>query len=75
MDKNRIEGKADQLKGKIKEVSGALTDDESLRLKGQAEQVGGKLKEGYGKVKDELRAAKEQSDESEEARSYDPDNP
>jgi uncharacterized protein YjbJ (UPF0337 family) len=74
MDKNRIEGKADQLKGKIKEASGALTDDESLRLKGQAEQVGGKLKEGYGKVKDELRAAKEQSDER-EARSYDPDNP
>jgi uncharacterized protein YjbJ (UPF0337 family) len=74
MDKNRIEGKAEQLKGKIKEATGALTDDESQRLKGRTQQLGGKLQEGVGKLKDELRAEKEKSDER-EARRYDPDNP
>ena len=72
MDPNRSKGKAEQLKGKIKEAAGALADDQSLKNKGRAEQVGGKIREGYGKIKDELRAEKEKNDE-EELRTYDPD--
>lgn len=73
MDKNRTKGKADQLKGKIKEAAGSLTDDESLKLKGRAQQAGGKLQEGYGRVKDELRAAEKQAEER-RARRYDRDD-
>ena len=73
MDPNRTKGNAEQLKGKLKEAAGELTDDQSLKNKGRAEQLGGKIREGYGKVKDEIRAEKERQDE-EEVRTYDPDD-
>lgn len=38
-------GKMDQVKGRIKEAAGALTDDESLKREGQMDQVVGKVKE------------------------------
>ena len=43
-------GKMDQVKGRIKEAAGALTDDESLKREGQRDQVMGKVKEAAAKV-------------------------
>jgi uncharacterized protein YjbJ (UPF0337 family) len=43
-------GKMDQVKGRIKEAAGALTDDESLKREGQRDQVVGKVKEKAAKV-------------------------
>ena len=43
-------GKMDQVKGRLKEAAGALTDDESLKQEGQRDQVVGKVKETAAKV-------------------------
>ena len=56
MDENRLQGKAKQAKGKIRETVSDVTGDESNKLKGKLEQAEGKIQEGYGKVKDEARA-------------------
>jgi uncharacterized protein YjbJ (UPF0337 family) len=52
MDWNRIEGNWKQLKGKIKEQWGQLTDDELDQIAGRREQLEGKIQERYGLTKD-----------------------
>lgn len=42
-----------QVKGKIKEQWGKLTDDEIDRLEGKGDQLAGKLQEKYGLARDE----------------------
>ena len=53
MNWDRIEGNWKQLKGKIKEQWGDLTDDDIDRIAGQRDQLAGKLQETYGIGKDE----------------------
>ena len=43
-------GKTDVVKGKIKEVAGALTGNDRLRTKGRAEQAVGRVKQAAAKV-------------------------
>jgi uncharacterized protein YjbJ (UPF0337 family) len=38
-------GKMDQIKGRIKEAAGVLTDDDSLKREGQRDQAVGEVKE------------------------------
>jgi uncharacterized protein YjbJ (UPF0337 family) len=52
MDWNRVEGNWKQLKGKIKEQWGNLTDDDLDRIAGKREQLEGKIQERYGIGKD-----------------------
>jgi uncharacterized protein YjbJ (UPF0337 family) len=40
-----MSGKTDQIKGRIKEAAGALTDDDRLKREGKLDQVVGKVKE------------------------------
>ena len=53
MDSNRTAGNWKQLKGKIKEQWGKLTDDEVDQLEGKSDQLAGKLQERYGIARDE----------------------
>ena len=55
MDKDRIEGAAEQTKGKVKEVAGKITGDSKLEGEGQADQVAGKIQNAIGGIKDTLR--------------------
>jgi uncharacterized protein YjbJ (UPF0337 family) len=55
MDWNRIEGNWKQLKGKIKEQWGNLTDDDLDKIAGKREQLEGKIQERYGLDKDTAR--------------------
>ncbi|HEY4848494.1 MAG TPA: CsbD family protein [Methylocella sp.] len=55
MDWNRIEGNWKQLKGKVKEQWGQLTDDELDLIAGRREQLEGKIQERYGITKDAAR--------------------
>jgi uncharacterized protein YjbJ (UPF0337 family) len=55
MDWNRVEGNWKQLKGKIKEQWGHLTDDDLDKIAGQREQLEGKIQERYGIGKDMVR--------------------
>jgi uncharacterized protein YjbJ (UPF0337 family) len=55
MDKDRIEGAAQQAKGKVKEVAGKSLGDSKLESEGQADQVKGKVQNAIGGLKDALR--------------------
>ena len=47
MDWSRIEGNWNQLKGKIKEQWGNLTDDDLDQISGKREQLIGKIQDRY----------------------------
>jgi uncharacterized protein YjbJ (UPF0337 family) len=55
MDWNRVEGNWKQIKGKVKEKWGQLTDDDLDRVNGQRDQLEGKIQERYGIEKDMVR--------------------
>jgi uncharacterized protein YjbJ (UPF0337 family) len=52
-------GKSDELKGRVKEAAGALTDDKKLKREGQADQVVGKVKQAVEKVIEKVKRAVE----------------
>jgi uncharacterized protein YjbJ (UPF0337 family) len=53
MYRNRIEGNWKQLKGKMREKWGELTDDQLDVMNGRREQLAGKLQEVYSISRDE----------------------
>jgi len=57
MNKDRIEGSAEQAKGKVKEVAGKVTGDSKLETEGKADQVAGKVKNTIGGLKDTIKEA------------------
>jgi len=48
MNWDTVAGNWTQLKGKVKEQWGKLTDDELDMINGQREQLAGKIQEAYG---------------------------
>jgi uncharacterized protein YjbJ (UPF0337 family) len=55
MDWNRVEGNWKQVKGKVKEQWGNLTDDDLNVIAGKREQLEGKIQERYGIARDQAR--------------------
>jgi uncharacterized protein YjbJ (UPF0337 family) len=55
VDKDRIQGSAEQAKGKVKEVVGKATGDSKLESEGRADQLKGKVQNTVGGLKDTLR--------------------
>jgi uncharacterized protein YjbJ (UPF0337 family) len=55
MDKDRIEGSANQAKGKVKEAAGKVTGDSKLQSEGLADQVKGKVQNAVGGIKDAVK--------------------
>ena len=51
-----MESKKDDLKGRVKEATGDLTDDEDLKREGKADRAG-------ASVKDKIEKAKEKGEE------------
>ena len=49
MNKDELDGKVDQLKGKVKQATGDLTDNERLHDEGVADEAGGEIQEGFGR--------------------------
>jgi uncharacterized protein YjbJ (UPF0337 family) len=52
-----MSGKTDQVKGRIKEAAGALTNDKKLKNEGKLDQAAGKVKSAVGKVVDKAKSA------------------
>jgi uncharacterized protein YjbJ (UPF0337 family) len=50
-NRDEIEGKFDQVKGRTKEGIGRALDDDELEAEGRAEHTGGHVKEGFGKAR------------------------
>ncbi len=57
MNKDRIEGSAEQAKGKVKEVAGKITGDSKLETEGKADQIAGKVQNTIGGIKDSVKEA------------------
>jgi uncharacterized protein YjbJ (UPF0337 family) len=53
MNRDILQGRWAQLKGKVREKWGQLTDDEVDQIAGQKDQLVGKVQERYGLAKDE----------------------
>ena len=53
MNKDQAAGQWKQIKGKVKEQWGKLTDDDLTRLEGDQEQLAGRIQERYGVAKEE----------------------
>lgn len=53
MNSDRLKGQWKQLKGKVREHWGKLTDDDLDVVAGRTDQLSGKLQERYGIAKDE----------------------
>ncbi len=53
MNKEQVQGKAEQLKGELKKKWAKLTDNDILLLEGKRDQFLGKLKEHYGLAKED----------------------
>ena len=50
-NRDELEGKLDQAKGKTKETIGRVIDDEELEAEGRADDAGGNIQEGFGKAR------------------------
>ena len=50
-NRDEVEGKFDQAKGKVKEGVGRVLDDPDLEAEGRADNAGGNIQEGFGKVR------------------------
>jgi uncharacterized protein YjbJ (UPF0337 family) len=53
---DKIDAKADQLKGEVKEGVGRVTDDPELEAEGHGDQAKGNLKQAAEKVKDVFKS-------------------
>jgi uncharacterized protein YjbJ (UPF0337 family) len=62
MDKNRVEGKAKDIKGRVKRQVGEWTDDAKLQDEGTMDQAEGKVQNAWGKVKDAARDLTDEAD-------------
>jgi uncharacterized protein YjbJ (UPF0337 family) len=55
MDKNRVEGAAQKMGGKMKEAAGKMTGDSKLEAEGKADKTVGGVKNAVGGAMDTLR--------------------
>ncbi len=51
MNRDELQGKADQLKGKLKQATGDLTDNPQLHDEGVADEAAGEIQEGFGRAR------------------------
>ena len=51
MNKDELDGKVDQVKGRVKQGAGDLTDNDQLREEGAADEAKGDVQEGFGKAR------------------------
>ena len=49
---NQAVGTLNQIKGKVKQAVGDLTDDRSMHASGTKDKIKGKLQEAYGDIKE-----------------------
>jgi len=59
MNKDRIQGSAEQAKGKVKEIAGKVTGDTKLESEGKAQKIAGKVQNTIGGIKDSVKEAVE----------------
>ena len=59
MNKNQVEGRAKEAKGKVKETVGKVTGNKEMEYKGKAEKSAGKVEAKYGDLKRDIKKGSE----------------
>jgi uncharacterized protein YjbJ (UPF0337 family) len=67
MDKDRVSGKLDQAKGKVKQTVGEAVGNSRLANEGVADQVKGSAKDTWGNVKDAARTTSDRMEHEHDA--------
>jgi uncharacterized protein YjbJ (UPF0337 family) len=57
MDKDRLKGVGNQIKGDVKKAAGEMTGDASLEAEGHGDKAKGKVQQKVGEAKDTVRDA------------------
>lgn len=55
MNKEIFKGQWEEIKGKLRQAWGKLTDDDLQEIKGNQEEIFGKLQKHYGYTKEEAK--------------------
>lgn len=55
MNQEQIAGRWNEVKGKVKQKWGKLTDDELARTEGRIDELTGKIQQKYGGTKEDIR--------------------
>jgi len=55
MDKLEIKGRWNEIKGKLKQAYGDLTDDDLRHEEGKDEELAGRIQQRLGKTREEVR--------------------
>ena len=55
MNKDQVAGRAEEAKGKIKEVTGKVVGNDRLESEGKVDQTAGKVQSGYGDAKEKVK--------------------
>ena len=50
-NRDELEGKTEQVKGRMKQAVGNLTNDDELRSEGAADEAAGNVQEGFGRAR------------------------
>lgn len=66
MNKDRVEGKAKDIAGRVERQAGEWTGDEETQAKGTAKQAEGKVQNVVGKMKDALKKHDTHEDKEED---------
>lgn len=59
MNKDQVSGKVDELKGRVKEKVGEMTNNPDTQAEGLVDQGKGKVKQTYGDVKEQVKKENE----------------
>ena len=57
MNKDQVQGRVDQAKGKTKEVAGRIVGNDKLQAEGLGEQTKGKIQSVFGDVREDAKDA------------------
>jgi uncharacterized protein YjbJ (UPF0337 family) len=55
MNEDQMKGKANQVKGEVKDRAGGAMGDSSTQAEGKMDKLGGKIQEGVGNMKEKLK--------------------
>ena len=55
MNKDQVKGRAEEVKGNIKEVAGKAVGNRDLEAEGKVDKAGGKVQSTYGDTKEKAK--------------------
>ena len=58
MNKDQVKGRVEEAKGKVKEVTVKILNDDEMELEGNIEKKIGKVKAGFGVLKGDIKNSK-----------------